>query len=234
MWHLFKAEFVYNKRVLSSLFVLSLFSFCVLHYWPNLTGKTPPNTNTGYLYLSHITFYLIFAYLGVPHGKKEKRNYQIIHLPVSVWKFGLLRLGMYFVYWVLLVALFFMYSNVSKYFILDEPTFFTIGSQTGIVFMMLSLVFFWRDLKESFSKKNLSYRKVVGIGIILISLLLGFIAIAGIVHNYQIQDRFGAQTIDIWNWIYQTQAGALIFVLAGLTLALVSTVTFFKRKSYVE
>ncbi len=237
MWRLFISEFFYHKRILSFLFGVSIFNLLIIHYWPLLSGEQPPNMNTGYLSISHIFFYFIITILMMTWFNKEKRDRHYIQLPIDVIKIGILRLFIFVTYWIILLALLSFFTCISKYYSIDQATIFSVISQTGIAFIIFSLFFGWQDLRNHIRGKNRNShplkRKIIGTIIILLSLIFGFIAMAGIVHNYKIQDRFGAATIDIWRWIYKSRVGAIIFLTTGLLMAILTIVTYGKRKSYI-
>ena len=190
MWRLFISEFFYHKRILSFLVGVSFFNFLVLHNWKMISGETPPNMNTGYLSISHIFFAFVIAILMMTWFSKEKRDRQIVRLPIPISKIGTIRLLIFIVYWIILVTLFYFFTYISQYYIIEQNTILALLSQTGIAFIIFSLFFYWQDLRDLFGKKNKNshsqQRKIIGISIIVLSLSFGFVALAGIVHNYQI------------------------------------------------
>jgi hypothetical protein len=237
MWRLFISEFFYNKRILSFLIGVSFFNLIAIHNWPLISGETPPNMNTGYLSISHIFYYFVIAILMMTWFNKEKKERLYIQLPITVIKIGILRLLIFITYWIILLALLYCFTYMSKYYSVDQTTILSVISQTGIAFSIFSLFFYWQDLRGHISGKNKTShslkRKIIGTIAIVLTLMFGFIATAGIVHNYQIQDKFGAASIDIWKWIYKSQAGAIIFFTTSLLMALLTIVTYRKRKSYI-
>jgi len=238
MWRLFISEFFYNKRILSFLIGASFFNLMVIQNWPMISGETPPKMNTGYLSISHIFYYFVIAILMMTWFNLEKRDRYYIKLPINVIKIGVLRLLIFVTYWIILLALLYFFKLISKYYSIDQATILSVISQTGIAFIIFSLFFGWQDLRDHIRGKDKNShslkRKIIGIITILLTLMLGFVATAGIVHNYKIQDKFGAATIDIWRWIYKSQTGAIIFLITGLLMAVLTIVTYQKRKSYVE
>ncbi len=236
MWRLFISEFFYNKRIITFLVGVSFFNFMVLHNWRLISGETPPNMNTGYLSISHIFFSFVIAILMMTWFTNEKRDRHLIRLPIPILKIGIMRLLIFIIYWIILVALFYFFTFISRHYIIEQNTILTLLSQTGIAFIIFSLFFFWQDLRDHFSEKNKNShsqkRKIIGIITIVLTLTLGFVALAGIVHNYKIQDKFGANTIGIWRWIYKSQPGATVFLTIGLLMAVLTIVTYGKRKSY--
>ncbi len=237
MWRLFISEFFYNKRILTFLIGVSFFNLFIIHNWPMISGEKPPNMNTGYLSISHIFFYFVIAILMMTWFNKEKRDRHYIQLPINIIKIGMLRLFIFVTYWIILLALLYFFTFISKYYSIDQTTILSVISQTGIAFIIFSLFFFWQDIRDHFSGENKTShslkRKIIGTINIVLILALGFVAMAGIVHNYKIQDKFGAATIDIWKWIYKSQPGAIVFLTIGLLMAFLTILTYWKRKSYI-
>ena len=237
MWRLFISEFFYYKRILSFLIGVSFLNLVIIHNWPLLSGETPPNMNTGYLSISHIFFYFVMSILMMTWFNKETKERLYIQLPIAIMKIGFLRLLIFVIYWIILVTLLYLFTFISKYYFVDQSAILSLISQTGIAFIIFSLFFLCQDFRDHTGRKNLSshslIKKITGTIAILLILSFGFIAIAGIVHNYKIQDSFGAYTIDIWRWIYKSQVGAIVFLTTGFLMSLLTIVTFGKRKSYV-
>ena len=237
MWRLFISEFFYYKRILSFLIGVSFLNLIIIHNWPMLSGETPPNMNTGYLSISHIFFYFVMTILMMTWFNKETKERLYIQLPIAIIKIGVLRLLIFVTYWIILLAFLYCFTFMSKYYSVDQTTILSVISQTGIAFIIFSLFFFWQDIRGHISGKNKPShslkQKIIGTIAILLILILGFVAMAGIVHNYKIQDRFGAYTIDIWRWIYKSQLGAILFLTIGLLMSVSTIMTFGKRKSYI-
>jgi len=237
MWRLFISEFFYNKRILSFLIGVSFLNLIIIHNWPMLSGETPPNMNTGYLSISHVFFYFVMTILMMTWFNKETKERLFIRLPIAIIKIGILRLLIFVMYWLILLALLYCFTFMSNYYSIDQTAILSVISQTGIAFILFSLFFFWQDIRGHFSGKNKTShslkQKIIGTIAILLILTLGFVAMAGIVHNYKIQDKFGAYTIDIWRWIYKSHPGAILFLTIGLLMSVLTIMTFGKRESYV-
>ncbi len=222
MLRMLKAEIAYNTQVFLFILLTSLLGFLGLHFWPVFFRQTLANTNTGYVYLSLTYSYFVMAVLVTPWAK-EKRPRKLVCLPVSVHQVGRAHGLLHLIYWVCIVALFFVWAWISKYFILDHSVFLALIVMTGISWCAYSIMAFASRFRDSVAR-----------GVIQIALILffGTIAAAGIVHNYQGKGDYHPID-DCLSWIFQSQISALIWMIMGIGSAVL--VLFLPRlKSYVE
>lgn len=237
MWRIVRAEIVYNNSVYLFIFVVSLLSFLVLHNWTAIIGEVPANMNIGYISLSHMFFFFVGTIFNSLWWK-EKLYRRYLLIPISVWQIGIVRLILFIIFWFGIVMLFFIYTQISDYFAVDSLTLLSLCSQSGMVLVVFSLIFIWTDLRNLFSNHRtllgVPRRKLFGIGALIFVSFFCFIAMAGIVHNYQTHDRFGHITFNFWQWIYRTNSGVSFFIFLGLGLSVLSIATFVRRKSYLE
>jgi hypothetical protein len=220
VWRLLKAEIVYNWQVFLFILLTSLLGFFGIHFWPVVFRPAPANMNTGFVYLSLMYSYFVMAVL-VTLWAKEKRCRHLMNLPVSVRQIntahGLLHAG----YWIFIVALFFLWSRISAYFLLDLSVLRALGVLTGMSFLAYALVSFASRFQESVAKGAIQ---------IIAILLIGTVAAAGIVHNYQ--GRGDYHFIDNFlSWIFQSPVSTLVWMVVGIGSAAI-VLSLPRSKSY--
>jgi hypothetical protein len=222
MWRLLKVEIAYNGQVFLFILLTSLVGFFGIHFWPVLNRQPLANMNTGYVYLASTYSYFIMAALVTPWAK-EKRARQLVCLPLSVRQIGKAHGLLHLIYWIVIVALFFVWVWISEYFIWDHSVFLALGVMTGISWVAYSILVFASRFRDSVAR-----------GVIQITLILffGTIAAAGIVHNYQGKGDYH-RIDEFLSWIFQSPASALIWMIVGIGSA-VSVLSLPRLKSYVE
>jgi hypothetical protein len=220
VWRLLKAEIVYNMPVFSSILLTSLVGFLGLHFYPMIFRQTPANMNTGFIYLSLAYFFFVMALLATPWAK-EKRPRQLVCLPVSVRRIGRAHLSLHLVYWLAILALFFLWTGISKHFSVNLSVLVALGVLTGVSFFVYSLIAFTSRFKES-----------VGLNILQIGLILlfGFVVAAGAVHTYQ--GKQDSHIIDNFlSWTFQSPISSLVWLILGLGLSILM-ISLSRAKSY--
>lgn len=221
MWLLLKAEIAYNMQTFLLILLTSLLGFLGIHFWPEVSRQKLANVNTGYVYLSLAYSYFVMAIL-VTSWAKEKRPRQLACLPVSVREIGAAHGILHLIYWIVIVALFFVWIWISPYFVLNSSVFLALGVLTGISWLVFSIIAVTSRFQDS----------VVMGAIQLISILfLGSIIVTGIVHNYQRQGD--NHWVDSFlSWIFQSPASALICMMLGVGSAVI-VLCLPRLKSYV-
>lgn len=220
MWRLLRAEIVYNMPVFSSILLTSLLGFLGLHFYPIIFRQTLANMNTGFIYLSLAYFFFVMALLATPWAK-EKRPRQLVCLPVSVGRIGRAHLSLHAIYWLVILALFFLWIGISRYFSMNLSVLCALGVLTGVSFFVYSLIAFTSRFKES-----------VGLNILQIGLILlfGFVVAAGTVHTYQ--GKQNSHLIDNFiSWTFQSPMSALVWLILGLGLSILM-ISLSRAKSY--
>lgn len=210
MWRLLKAEIAYNSQVFLFILLTSILGFLGIHFWPVLFPQPLANTDTGYVYLSLMYSYFVMAVLVTPWAK-EKRPRQLVCLPVSIHQISMAHGLLHGVYWILIVALFTLWSGISEYFSIDLSVLLAFGVLTGMSFLVYSVIAFVSRFQESVAKGAIQ---------IIFILLIGTIAAAGIVHNYQGRGDFHVID-DFLSWSFQSPASALIWMVAGIGAAVI-------------
>jgi len=215
--------------------ILSAMSFLTVHYYTQISGKPVISPNPGIISLGHIFFFAIGSILASSWGnEKTYRNH--IRLPLAAWKVGLLRLGTFVLYWFFLITGYILWSGISQYFAVDRVALIVMSSQTGLILMAASLIFFWRDLRKTSDSvicfPGFPMRKLFGGFIILLLLLIGFTSMAGTIYTYQ--GNLGGFIDCILAWLYHSDAGSFILVLLGVFSAAGTILTFSHRRSYID
>lgn len=220
MWRLLKAEVVYNTPVFWAILLTSLLGFLGLHFYPIIFRQTLANMNTGFIYLSLAYSFFVMALLATPWAK-EKRPRQLVCLPVSVRRIGRAHLSLHVIYWLAILALFFLWTGISKYFSMNLSVLLALCVLTGDSFLVYSLIAFTSRFKES-----------VGLNILQIGLILlfGFVVAAGAVHTYQ--GKQDSHLIDNFlSWTFQSPISALVWLILGLGLSILM-ISLSRAKSY--
>lgn len=237
MWHILMSEIKYNKNIFFMILLLSLFSFILLHNWVNITDENPANQNIGYNSLNNILSFFILILFSSP-WIKEKRTRLHAQLPISPICTALARFTMFFIFWIIFVFLFYLYQFCSQYFIFDKPTLYSLWAQTGVAFIIYSIVFLGNDFLHCFSREKvffkISKRNLFIITLILIGILVTFISVAAIVQTYQNHYPLGQINKNIFAFLYRTITGVFMLTVLGLGLAVLEIFTFKNRKSFVE
>ncbi len=220
MWRLLKAEIVYNTPVFSSILLTSLVGFLGLHFYPMIFRQTLANMNTGFIYLSLAYFFFVMALLATPWAK-EKRPRQLACLPVSIRRIGKVHLLLHLIYWLAILALFFLWIGISKYFSLGLSVFLALGVLTGVSFFVYSLIAFMSWFKES------AGLNILQMGLIL---LFGFVVAAGTVHTYQ--GKQDSHLVDnLLSWTFRSPISALVWLILGLGSSILM-ISLSRAKSY--
>ena len=222
MLHLLRAEIRYNRPVFWYIFVCALLAFLSLHFWRAMFGTTPGNANVGYLFVVYFYFYFVMAILTTPWGK-EKRVRQLILLPVSPFQIGMANMLLFFSYWSFLFGLFIIWILISQFFSLATPTIISIVTMTGMAFTVRACIVLlgqypdtkWRKISEG-----------------LVILIIGFLAMAGVVHIFQ-QEADSGWFDRILSWMCQSPAGAGAWLLLGIGLS-IWTLFYPRLESYAE
>jgi hypothetical protein len=220
MWPLLKAEIAYNTQVFVFILLTSLLGFLGTHFWPILSRQALANMNTGYVYLSLTYSYFVMAILVTPLAK-ERRPRHLVNLPVSVRQIGTAHGLLHGIYWILIVALFFLWSGVSKHFSVNSSVLLALGVLTGMSFLVYSMVAFAGRFQESVAK---------GATQLIFILFIGTIAAAGIVHNYQGRGDFHLVD-DFLSWNFQSPVSTLVWMAAGIGSAVI-VLSLPRSKSY--
>lgn len=210
MWSLLRAELAYNTQVFLFILLTSILGFLGIHFWPVVSRQTLANMNTGYVYLSLTYSFFVMAVLVTP-WIKEKRPRQLVCLPVSIHQIGTAHGLLHGVYWVLIVALYFLWCGISEYFLMDSSILLALGVLTGMSFLAYSLLALGSRFQESVTKGAIQ---------LVFILVIGTIAAAGIVHNYQGRGDF--HLVDNFlSWSFQSPVSALIWMIVGIGSAAV-------------
>jgi hypothetical protein len=222
MWRLLKAEIAYNVQTFLFILLTSLLGFLGIHFWPVVSRQTLANTNTGYVYLSFAYFYFVMAVL-VTAWAKEKRPRQLVCLPVSIREIGAAHGVLHLMYWIFILALFFIWIGISQYFVLDSSVFLALGVLTGFSWIVFSITAFTSRFRDS---------SAMGVIQLISILFFGSIMVAGIMHNYQ---GHGDDHLvdDFLSWIFQSPASALIWLMLGIGSAVI-VLSLPRLKSYVR
>jgi hypothetical protein len=231
MVRIFIAEILFYKKIFLNTILVSVFSFGILHNWPMITGEIPPNENIGYISISHMFFFFLAAIFQMTFWKKNYQYRRQMLLPVGLRQVGILRWIIISMYWITMIALFIIYDLLSRYFLIDARTVLALCAQTGMALLIFSIYFFWDDLKDTF-KQSLSTRRAIAVMTVGLSLIVCFIALAGIIHTYQGKNN---SVFDLFlSWLYQSNSGVMLSVLLGAILSILTLSTFQLRKSYLE
>lgn len=222
MWRLLKSEIRYNRPVFWYIFVCALLAFLSLHFWPAIFGTTPGNANIGYLFVVYFYFYFVMAILTTPWAK-EKRIRQLMLLSISPLQIGMANLLLFFSYWFFLFGLFVIWIHISQFFSWATPTIISIATMTGMAFTVRACMVLLSQFQD---------RKWRTISEGLVILIIGFLALAGVVHIFQ-QGADSDWFDRILSWMCQSPAGAGVWLLLGIGLSI--TALFYPRpESYVE
>ncbi len=222
MWRLLKAEIAYNTQVFLFILLTSLVGFLGIHFWPVLNRQPLINTNTGYVYLAGTYSYFIMAAL-VSAWAREKRLRQLVCIPLSVRQIGRAHGLLHLIYWIVILALFFVWVWISEYFIWDRSVFLALCVLTGFSWFVYAIMAAASRFRDSVAR---------GVIQLFLILFFGTIAVAGIVHNYQ--GRGDSHLVDDFlSWIFKSPAFALIWMTIGIGSGI--AVLFLPRlKSYVD
>ena len=144
-------------------------------------------------------------------------------LPLSVRQTGKAQGFLHLIYWIVILALFFVWVWISEYFIWDRSVFLALCVLTGFSGFVYATMAVVNRFRDSVAR---------GVIQLILILFFGTIAAAGIVHNYQ--GRGDRHLIDNFlSWIFQSPAFALIWLTIGIGSAV--AVLFLPRlKSYAE
>ena len=216
MWHILISEIKYNKFIFILIFLLSLFSFTLLHNWVMITNENPSNQNIGYNSLNNILTFFILILFSSP-WIKEKRTRLHAQLPVSLFSSALVRLLMFVIYWMTFTILFYLHQFYSIYFIFDKITFYSLLAQTGMALVIYSVVFLGKNFLYRFSYEKillkLSKRNLFLIFLIMIGITFAFISVAAIVHTYQNHYPLGTINRNLFVFLYRTTVGVSLLVI---------------------
>lgn len=221
MWSILKTEIEYNRISLVYVFVVCVFGYLLLHFWPTLFGSVP-NKNVGYMSICYMYSNFVMAMLILPWTKEKRRRYLVVQ-PVSIRNINSAHLILFIIYWLEILVVFVIFVVLSPNYVLDSATGIALLSQTGVVF----IVYAGSALLNYFPDS--AWRKMAEIAVILI---FGFLALAGIVHTYQGNED--VHVVDrLLSWIYRSATGS--FILLTASAGLVLFFLFYPwRKSYVE
>jgi len=237
MWKLFKSIVAYNWPTFLNLLAQSLVMFLFIHIYVLAAPDTISNKNIGYNSLHHMLIIFIVMIIATPWGK-EKRIRQFLQLPASTTSVGLVHLSLFAIYWISIVMLFFLYCAVSVHYKIDKPTIFALCSQTGIAFILYSVVFAGQNFRKSCSDKyrisNIPQNKIIVIPIVVLVVVFSVLAIAGIIHIYQNYAPSVQMKGNIFTWMYFSESGLIAFLMLGFLFSVLTVLSFSWRKSYVE
>ena len=153
MWSLLKAEIQYNTPIFWYVIICSVLGFLAIHLMPVITGEVPGNQNSGTIFLSLMVAYFVMSMLTNPWGK-EKRTRQFVKLPVSLLHTRLAHFLLHLLFWIILVLFFLLFTQVSKYFVLDSAIFLVICVQTGLALFIYALFGFFNCFTDSVWRKS--------------------------------------------------------------------------------
>lgn len=169
---------------------------------------------------------------------KEKRTRLYAQLPVSPTYSGVARFLIFLIYWLFFTLLFSLYQYLSKYFIFDRATLFSLVAQTGVAFIIYSIAFLGKNFLYRFSNEiillKLSKRNLFMITLIFIGIFVAFISVAAIVHTYQNQYPLGQFNRNLFVFLYRTTIGVSLLGILGLGLTVWEIFTYQNRKSFIE
>ncbi|UCE20465.1 MAG: hypothetical protein JSV84_09060 [Gemmatimonadota bacterium] len=235
MWRVLSAELQYNRYVAIYILTLSVLSFISVHFYTPIFGRPMTYTNAGIISSGHMFFFFVGTIL-VSAWWKERTYRSHVLLPLGAWKIGAVRFGMYLIYWISLLCIYFIWSRISQHFTIDAKMISVLCTQTGFILIVFSLIFFWSDLRESTIKNRTILRmpgkKVFGLATLVTIMLISFISMAGTVHTYQ--RKCTSQFDRFLCWVYQSETGPVFFIALGLCFAMLTIMTFGRRRSYFD
>lgn len=135
MWKILISEIFYNRYIITFILFISAIHLILLHFWPEITGEIPSNRNIGYNQLNYMLINFL-AIVLIYLSKFENRGRLHVLLPVRPKSLGINRLIIFTLYWIGLLLLFFLSTEISIYYLLDTKTLLAICTQTGMVFFL--------------------------------------------------------------------------------------------------
>jgi hypothetical protein len=235
MWRILKAEIAYRKDIFLLIVLSSIIAYIALL---SFYKKNWPDKNIGFFFLVYM-FFCIAATVIYNPWVKEKRNRLLVPLPVSIRQIGMARITVEMIYWLALIALFFVYGLISKTFIVNRNTLLALYAQTGIIFIGYSLACFFVDMILPYDTRGFSgLRGLNSIIEKIIRTILRVLLPAQVFLLFTIQfigaSRSYFHRNDIYYQLFQTGAGASVLFFPGLILLILSIFIFEQRKSYLE
>ena len=228
MWKILKAQINYNKMVL--IFCLLVIFVVIIPFivqgW-KVPEKSYPALRavlfamTAFVFLSNSVKYM-----------KEKRDRFFHKLPLKLWEFGAARLTFVLLFWfslMLLVCITFIIRNsIFNYTYLCD-----LLSQTGFIMFMIGVVFFVRDIAFVFNFRN--KRIIAGVLNFIIVICVYILFMLFVVSKNAMEISSSLISIKTeFNQLIGSSSGAVLFLLIGSTMLLISIFVFSRRKTFIE
>ncbi len=225
MFHIFKAEFDYNKFVLfgTLAFVIPI---CILEA---MLEDLP------HFYIIIPIFWIAFFWIMIRN--KEIREYYLVHLPLSRCKLALARIGMIILYSLIIMV---FYGLIHFIFQFRGSANYPVSTKNLVVYFMIvififSTYFIFRDITLFFLRTNRFFKlkKEQSTTILLFTMLLlnilgvfAFIMrppLIGKIFKFFIHDNLFADMNNV-----------IKFSAISLALAVLSIASYSRRKAYLE
>jgi len=229
MWKIIKADFKYQKFVFIFPYAIVLLAIIanVSQGWRqnvhDMQGvRTVMASMTGIIFLSKS---FIIA--------KEKRHRFITLLPLKQWKIGLTRTLFIILIWLSYLAMYWLGTSVIRPYRTDILIWDTL-SFTGLVLLANSIIFIYYDLSNTFNKKN--QRLILWLTLLLL-VFIGYVVFFLFGVDDQSWNIFKNLLLpyknDFLN-ITSNYLGALVSLLIGILMTILSVFVFGRRKTYTQ
>ena len=229
MWKLVKSEIEYYKW----LYLISLFVVIIINIGLTIDNKWIEAQNDfpgiRVIWMGVGIVVLFFALL---FNRKSGRLRTKILLPLSHLKFALARLSAFLVFWCILfliLLLFYIYNFRSF------PTFswlINFASITGLLFLINSIPVLYSDFYSTYFKKSEKF--VIGAFWGILWIIYVWMNVIFMTYLDFISPEYFVSTRETLKEIYFSVETTLFNIIIGLSLFLLSTYTFKKRKLYLE
>ena len=229
MWKIIKVDFKYQKYIFIFPYAVVLTAIIanVLQGWRqhdhDMQGvRTVMASMTGIIFL--------FKSFVIA---KEKRHRFIILLPMKQWKIALTRVLFIILIWLSFLILYWLGTIMIYPYRADILIWDTL-SFTGLVLLANSMIFIYYDLLYTLTNKN---QKAFAGFLFLISLIIGYILFFLFSVDEQSWNIFKSFLLpykDDFLSITSNYVGAIVSVLIGIMMSILSVLVFGRRKTYTQ
>jgi len=229
MWKIIKADFKYQKFVFIFPYAIVLVAVIANvsqgwhHNVHDMQGvRTVMASMTGIIFLSKS---FIIA--------KEKRHRFITLLPLKQWKIGLTRLLFIILIWLSFLAMYWLGTSVIRPYQADILIWDTL-SFTGLVLLANSIIFIYYDLLYTLT--GVKQKVILGF-LFLLAVFIGYVVffLFGVdEQSWNIFKNLLLPYKDDFSSITSNYVGAVVSLLIGIVMTVLSVYIFGRRKTYTQ
>lgn len=222
MWWMLKAELQHNRGVFLGFHLFLFFVFALFSVFRDYPSGEMNSSHL--LLMAMLLTGFLYPVVTLSRYQKKEHTDRTLLPPLPVREYLLLRLRVFAIFWLSIVAMYAVYHAVSDFYVWDKTARVSLVGVTGAVLMLNGFYgFIVPDFQGVFQADGKALRRPVRRLLMAVSHLLSFVGFLFFLlvingPNYTVRKGMGKLYDTFYEWMYLTERGAYSFFILGLLL----------------